>query len=197
MTTIDQHLQEQDRLNASFLATMAPVASDSELVLITLYVGGHCACDHAIRFRKQDIEAEPTPTLTTCCGKTLRVFRIHIKPDAQVPAVDHVRYALRTTGSMPRPGDCARSCLDSFDACLDAAQDDDQRRACSEDYGWCIVDCRSPGARRSAPPACNCDALQRQLELLQEELRDAPPGQKAGLIRRINRVLAQLESCGC
>ena len=197
MTTIDQHLQEQERLNASFLATLAPVANDSELVLITPYLAGRCACDHAIRFRKQDIEAEPTPTLTACCGKTLRVFRIHVMPDAQVPAVDHVRSALRAAGTMQRLDDCAQRCLDGLDACLETAQDDDQRRSCSDQHAWCVADCAPSRARRITLPACNCKALLYQLELLQGELHGATPSEKTGLLRRIRRLLDQFEDCGC
>jgi hypothetical protein len=162
-TAIDQHLRDQERLDASFLGTMAPVPGDSDLVLITPFVAGRCACDHAIRLRKQDLEVEPTEALTPCCGKTSRVFRMYLKPGAQMLAADHLRQALRIGGRVRR---------------LD-------------------VDRSSSRTRGDAELACNCEALQVQLEALQEELQEAPTSQKAGLIRQIDRALARIERCGC
>jgi hypothetical protein len=197
-TTIDQHLQDQERLNASFLATIAPVVDDSELVQITPYLGGHCACEHAFRLRKQDLEIEPTETTTSCCGKTLRVFRVYVKPGAQVPAADHVRHVLRAAVTPRRLGDCAQGCLDSFNGCLEAAQDDEQRRSCSDDYRWCVADCSSSSRPRLVlGPVCNCAQLEALLEVLQLELQQAPPNYKPGLLRQITKLRDKMEFCGC
>lgn len=101
MPTIDEHLHDQARLGASLLATIEPVDGDPEVVSITPYVGRRCACGSEIRLRKQDLEAELTPDVVTCCGKLLRVFRVHLAPGAQLPATDLVRQLARATAPGP------------------------------------------------------------------------------------------------
>jgi hypothetical protein len=203
VTTIDQHLRDQERLAASLLATIAPVEGDSDLVEITPYLGGRCDCGHAIRLRKQDVEVEPTEQMVACCGTMRRVFRVHIKPGAQVPAADHVRHVLRAAVTPYRLGDCAKGCLDSFQNCIDNARDESDRWACHNAYGWCLEDCRpaprSARTKRSTAvtSTCDCEGLQASLERMQEQLHHAPTADKAALIRRISRLLEQLQNCGC
>jgi hypothetical protein len=216
MTTIDQYLHDQERRGATFLATIAPVAGDSELVRLTPYLTGRCACDHAIQLRKQDVELEPTVHTAECCGKELHVFRVHIKVGAQISAVDHVRYVLRATtpaaaarpapadGAGDRLSDCARSCRDGFRDCVEAARDDDEARRCSEGYSWCLEDCRPPpredrlqARSGGAARTCDCAALYAMLSDLQDQLAHAPPGRKSSLLRQIARLRERLESCGC
>jgi hypothetical protein len=179
VTSIDQHLRDQQRLDASFLATIAPVDGDSDLVELTPYLAGRCACGHEIRLPKQDVELEPTYQMVACCGTTRRVFRVQIKPGAQVPAADHVRHVLRAAVTPYRLGDCAKGCLDSFQNCIDNARDESDRWACHNAYGWCLEDCtpaRWARTKRSTAAAstCDCDALQAGLELLQEPTRRPP-----------------------
>jgi hypothetical protein len=201
MGTVDEHLREQDKLNASFLGTIEAVFGDSELVRVTPYFGGTCACNGAMRLRKQDLELEPTPIITACCGKQLRVFRIQLKLGAQLPAADFVRHVQATATADPRRlSGCAKDCWSSYQGCLGSAGDDVERQLCDDGYGSCMEGCQqSPPqrARARVTGSCDCTSLYRRLALLQQELQHANPADKPDLLRRIERLWAQIDSCGC
>lgn len=124
MATIDEVLRDQARLDASFLATLASIASDTELVEVTPYLAGRCACDHALRLRKHDLEVEPTELTVSCCGRGMRVFRVHVHASAQIPVIDHVRALTRTVGQgqgLSCDCDAMWELIESLQAALDDA----------------------------------------------------------------------------
>jgi ABC-2 type transport system ATP-binding protein len=99
MTAIDQHLHEHGRLQASFLATITPMAGDSELVRLTPYLGGQCACDNAIGSGNEEAmggnHCKPKPADyprhlgAICCRGVRKVYNAARRRGSTV-AVEHV-----------------------------------------------------------------------------------------------------------
>jgi hypothetical protein len=207
MPTIDEVLRDQSRLHLSFNGTLEVIPDDTEHLRCTPHVrGGGCACQHALKLRKQDIEeVKPTGATVPCCGKQLDLFRIYLRESAQIPAVDFVRHVVNAARSptgpiTPHPSRCAQRCNDDFQGCMESARDDSDRWSCSNALGWCISDCASPrGSLRTvaAHSECDCEGLYSALSDLQLQLEGATPGEKSALVRRIRRLWSRIDACGC
>ncbi len=200
MPTVDDHLNEQARLQLSILATLTPVPNEPDLVAVHPWAPpAGCSCDVALRLRKADLELEPTSETTVCCGKRHAIVRVFVKPTATVPAADFLAHLQRTAGpvSPQMQGRCQKDCHDGYLGCMQSAKSDADRRDCDDSYGACIEDCRAPRWNLRKATTCDCNALNQTLERLQDELHDVPTGDKAAIIRAISRVLARIEACGC